>query len=75
MWPFKARTTRELIEINRDQRAELIDGLQYRIVKERSILQRRLNCQEPDEERRPVRLRTRRTGKLYKVFQALGEDE
>jgi len=65
---------------NAEQREELVDGLQYRIHKERDILNRRLTREEPQvTKKRPSRSRktskTRRTGKLYQVFQALSYDE
>jgi len=75
MWLFKPGAKREMMERDRSQREEILGGLQHRIAKERSILQRRLNCQEPGEEHRPIRLRTRGTGRLYAAFQALGEDD
>jgi len=65
---------------NAEQRDELVDGLQYRIHKERDILNRRLTREEPQvTKKRGSRSRktskTRRTGKLYQVFQALSYDE
>ena len=65
---------------NAEQRDELVDGLQYRIHKERDILNRRLAREEPQvTKKRGARSRktskTRRTGKLYQVFQALSYDE
>jgi hypothetical protein len=69
---------------NAEQREELVDGLQYRIHKERAILKRRLTKPEPEPEapkkQRAPRSRkaaeTQSTGRLYEVFQALSyEDE
>jgi len=65
---------------NAEQREELVDGLQYRIHKERAILKRRLTPAAPEvAKKRPSRSRkagkARRTGKLYQVFQALSYDE
>ncbi len=62
---------------DRNQREEILDGLQYRISREKAILQRRLTQEEPKKKRAPSSRsrRSRSTGRLYDVFQALGEDE
>jgi hypothetical protein len=67
-----------MMERDRSQRAEILDGLQHRINTEKAILQHRLTRPEPKKKRatrsrKPAK--TRRTGRLYDVFQALGEDD
>jgi hypothetical protein len=68
-----------MIEGDRNQREDILDGLQYRISREKAILQRRLTQEEPKKKKRATLSRksakTRRTGRLYDVFLALGEDE
>jgi hypothetical protein len=82
MWPFKPGVTRPMMEGDRSQREEILDGLQQRISREKAILHRRLTLPEPEEEpKRKKRApssrarRSRRTGRLYETFQALGEDD
>lgn len=74
MWLFQSGATRRKLDKG-GQRAELVDGLQYRIRRERAILRRRLDCQEPSQERPPVRLHSRLTGRIYKAFQALSSED
>jgi phospholipid N-methyltransferase len=68
-----------MMERDRSQREEILEGLQHRINAERAILQLRLTRPEPMKKKRATRSRkpanTRRTGRLYEAFQALGEDE
>ncbi len=74
MWPFKSGAMRPRLDKD-GLRAQIVDGLQSSIHREKSILHRRLNFQEPNEERPTVRLHSRRTGRIYKIFQALSSSE
>jgi len=73
-----------MIERDRSQREEILDGLQQRISREKAILHNRLTRPEPEIEPKKKRKKrapssrarqSRRTGRLYDAFQALGEDE
>ena len=68
-----------MMERDRSQREEILDGLLHRVSTERAILQHRLTRPEPKKKQRATRSRkpvkTRRTGRLYEAFQALGEDD
>jgi hypothetical protein len=67
-----------MTERDRSQRAEILEGLQHRIDTEKAILHLRLTRPESEKKRAAWSrqlAKTRRTGRLYETFQALGEDE
>ncbi len=64
-----------MMQRDRSQREEILDGLQHRINTEKAILQRRLTRPEPQKKKHAPSPRSRWTGRLYEAFQALGEDE